>query len=384
MPVRAVVISEPGAIGVREFDMPEPEPGSAILRVHLSGICGTDKHTFRGESLQYAGTDHEHGIDYPLICGHEVVGTLERIGPHTQLRDAGDGSPLGPGDRVVVAANIECGECPPCRAGRPYFMCDRLEDYGNSLTLSRSPGLFGGWAEAMYLLPGTHLFRVPDDVPDEVAVLTEPMAVTHGLDSAAAMTASGGGFEPGCTVVLLGLGPLGLCHLIKARAMGAGHLVAIDRMPTRLNHARRFGAGLCLDAARTTAAERREAVLELTGGQGADVVIDCTGVGDVVAEAIELLRMGGTLIEPGAFVDMGETRINANRHLCMKSILVIGVAGEVLPAYPAALRLMSEERERMPLTEFVTHRLALDDCERAIDLSMSPDAMKVTFDPNAT
>ncbi len=383
MDVRAVVIEEPGRIAVRTFDLPTPGPGAATLRVHLAGICGTDKHTFRGESLQYAGTDHEHGIDYPLICGHEVVGTLEQLGPGTQLRDAADGTPLHAGDRVVIAANIECGECPPCRAGRPYFMCDRLEDYGNSLTLSRPPGLFGGWAEMMYLLPGTHLFRVPDDVPDEVAVLTEPMAVTHGLDSAAAMTASGGGFEPGCTVVLLGLGPLGLCHLIKARAMGAGRIVAIDRLPNRLAHAAKFGAGLCLDASLTNAAERRAAVLQLTGGQGADVVIDCTGVGDAVLEAIELLRMGGTLIEPGAFVDMGDTRINANRHLCMKSILVIGVAGEVLPAYPAALRLMSEQREHMPLTEFVTHQLALDDCAHAIDLSARDEAMKVVFDPRA-
>jgi len=379
--VRAVVIERPGTIGLRHFDLPSPARGCATLAVGLSGICGTDKHTFRGESLQYAGTDHEHSMDYPLICGHETVGRLSEIGPDTVLRDS-TGGELAVGDRVVVAANIECGTCAACLAGRPYFMCERLEDYGNSLTLSRAPGLFGGWSDGMYLLPGTHLFRVPDDLPDEVAVLTEPMAVTHGLDSAASMTASGGGFVPGCTVVVLGLGPLGLCHLIKAEVMGAGKLVACDLFADRLERARGFGADLTLDASATTAEERRAAVLELTDGIGADVVVDCTGVGDAVVEAIDLLRMGGTLIEPGAFVDMGETAINVNRHLCMKSILVIGVAGETLPAYSGALALMSRHLDRLPLRDVVSHRMPLEDAEAAMALSQRGDAMKVVFDPS--
>ena len=378
--VRAAVIEQPGRIGVRSFDVPEPQEGAAVLRVGLSGICGTDKHTFRGESLQYAGTPHEHGIDYPLICGHETVGVLEALGSGPAPLDW-EGRPLSVGDRVVVAANIECGECAACRAGRPYFMCSRLEDYGNSLTLRRAPGLFGGWAEAMYLLPGTHLFRVPDELPDEVAVLTEPMAVTHGLDSAMRMTETGGGFRPGDTVVVLGLGPLGLCHLVKAAMLGAGRLVAIDLLAPRLAQARAMGAELVLDATVTTQAERLEAVLALTGGEGADVVVDCTGVGDAVVEAIELLRMGGTLIEPGAFVDMGETTINANRHLCMKSILVLGIAGEVLPAYASALDLMVEHLDRLPLRGIVTHRMGLDRAAEAIELSQSAEAMKVVLDP---
>ena len=133
---------------------------------------------------------------------------------------------------------------------------------------------------------------------------------------------------------------------------------------------------------RPTVEERRAAVLELTDGIGADVVIDCTGVGDAVVEAIDLLRMGGTLIEPGAFVDMGETAINVNRHLCMKSILVIGVAGETLPAYSGALALMSRHLDRLPLRDVVSHRMPLEQAEAAMALSQRGDAMKVVFDPS--
>ena len=111
-------------------------------------------------------------------------------------------------------------------------MCERLEDYGNSLTLARAPGLWGGWAERMHLLPGSTLFRVPDEVPDEVAVLTEPMAVTHGLDEV---------MRGGETVVVLGCGPLGICHVLKAVLLGAERVFVTDLHPPRLALAEAIG-----------------------------------------------------------------------------------------------------------------------------------------------
>ena len=152
-----------------------------MLRLNLSGVCGTDKHTFRGETAQYAGTAHERRLSYPLICGHENVGVVEAVGGEVR---ADDGTPLRVGDRIVPGANVACGRCWYCLAGEPYYLCEHLEDYGNSLNVSRPPSLFGGWAELMYLLPGTPLFRVPPALEDELAVLTEPMAVTHGVEAA--------------------------------------------------------------------------------------------------------------------------------------------------------------------------------------------------------
>jgi L-iditol 2-dehydrogenase len=132
----------PGRLTLETFPYPEVEPGAVLMRVLYSGICGTDKHTFRGETKQYVGTPHEREITYPLICGHENVGVVVATGG--EVADS-EGIPLRPGDRIVPAANVPCGSCAPCRNAYPYYLCDHLEDYGNSLNCAAPPHLFGGW-----------------------------------------------------------------------------------------------------------------------------------------------------------------------------------------------------------------------------------------------
>src|SRR5260370_6059724 len=108
---RAAVMEGPGRLAVREFSVPDPEPGAVLMQVSLSGICGTDKHTFRGESKQYAGTPHERDISYPLICGHENVGVVAATGGDV-LHAAG--RVLPPGERIVPGA---AGPRRPCSYG---------------------------------------------------------------------------------------------------------------------------------------------------------------------------------------------------------------------------------------------------------------------------
>lgn len=230
--VLAAEMLSPGNIRVASFPLPEPGPGAVVLEIRCSGICGTDKHTWRGESLQYAGTPHERCAAYPLICGHENVGVIEAIGPGDPPLDQ-DGRPLEVGDRVVPAPNVVCGRCYYCVGGHPYYLCEHLHDYGNSLSCETPPYLFGGWAQRMYLLPGTRLFRVPDELPDELAALTELLAVTNGLDRARLLAQAGSGFGFGDTVAVLGAGPLGLMHLAKAELLGAGRLLAADPVAAR-------------------------------------------------------------------------------------------------------------------------------------------------------
>ncbi|TAL05481.1 MAG: hypothetical protein EPO00_12895, partial [Chloroflexota bacterium] len=295
----AAVMEAPGRIGLRELEVPEPEPGAVVIAIHLSGICGTDKHTFRGESRQYAGTPHERDLEYPLICGHENVGTVVSVGGRAY--DSG-GSELSVGDRVVPGANLPCGRCYYCVNDFPYYFCQALEDYGNSLNLSRPPGLFGGWSQYLYLLPGTPIFRVPDGLPDEVAVLTEVMAVTHGVDSALALLGAQGASRSGFSVAVLGVGPLGLCHLVKSRMLGAGFVAATDVLAGRLRQAHAFGVDLGLDAASTSADERVAAIRDATDGRGVDVALDCSGVPAAFTEALRMVRTGGVVVESGAFV----------------------------------------------------------------------------------
>ena len=374
----AAVMEGPGRLVVREFPVPEPEPGAVVIALHLSGICGTDKHTFRGESKQYAGTPHELDIEYPLICGHENVGTVVAMGG--PVFD-GSGAVLKEGDRVVPAANVPCGHCYYCLNSYPYYFCQHLEDYGNSLNCSRPPGLFGGWSQYMYLLPGTPIFRVPDELPDEVAVITEVMAVTHGVDTALAVLGLQGGSRSGFSVAVMGVGPLGLCHLVKSRLLGAGIVVATDVLSGRLQRAAEFGVDLALDASATDADQRSAAILDATHGRGVDVVLDCSGVPSPFVEALKVVRTGGVVVEAGAFVDMGPVQMNPNSDICTRNVAVLGIGGELATEYEPSMRLMAANLDRYPLTGITSHILPLDRAQEAVTLAQSGEAMKVALDP---
>jgi threonine dehydrogenase-like Zn-dependent dehydrogenase len=378
--VRAAVTERPGRITMQQFSRPEPEPGAVLMQVNFSGICGTDKHTFRGESKQYAGTPHERDLTYPLICGHENVGVVLATGG--EVCDS-EGRVLRPGDRIVPGANVPCGTCHFCRNNYPYYLCSGMEDYGNSLHCGRAPHLFGGWAECMYLLPGTPIFRVPDDLPDDVAVLTEIMAVTHGVEAALTLLGLMGGNRFGGSIAVLGVGPLGLCHLIKARLLGAGQLIATDKFDSRLRMAEAFGAGLTLNVDRTDADERLARVREATGGLGAEIVLSCSGVPQGFVEALRMVRVGGVVVEAGTFVDMGPVSINPNSDICTRNVSVIGIGGETATSYLPAMRLMAANLDRLPFDRIVSHRMPLRRAQEAVELAQTEAAMKVVIEPQA-
>jgi L-iditol 2-dehydrogenase len=376
---RAAVMEAPGRVAVREFPVSSPGPGAAVLKMSLSGICGTDKHTYRGESRQYVGTPHERDLTYPLICGHENVGIVVETGG--EVRDAA-GAVLRPGDRVVPGANVPCGRCYYCTGGYPYYFCQHLEDYGNSLHCSQPPHLLGGWAEYLCLLPRSRLFRVPDALPDEVAVLTEVMAVTHGVETAMTLLGLQGASPSGYTVAVLGVGPLGLCHLIKARLLGASTIIATDRLPGRLETAGTFGADLLLDVSQTDGPERAAAVAAATRGLGADLVIDCSGFPETFTEALRLVRTGGVVIEAGTFVDLGPVPVNPNSDICTRSVSVLGIGGEKASAYEPSMRMLAANLGRYPFGQIVTHRFGLGQLPEALAVAESGAAMQVVVDPS--
>ena len=378
---RAAVMVRPGLVEVREFDLLAPPAGSVLLRMNLSGICGTDKHTFRGESKQYAGTDHERDVIYPLICGHENVGTVVAV--NGEVYDSG-GRRVVEGDRVVPGANVACGNCYYCRNDYPYYMCTSLDDYGNSLHIGIAPHLLGGWAEYMYVLPGTPIFRVPEGLPDEIAVMTEVMAVTHGIEVAQAVLGMFGANKFGHSVAILGVGPLGMCHLAKAAMLGAEKLIATDLFDTRLGIAERFGASLTMNSATTTEAERIELAKEATDGLGPQIVIDCSGVTSTFTEALHMVRPGGVVIEAGTFVDMGPVEVNPNIDFCTRNVTVIGIGGETGAAYEPSLRLMDANQHRYPFLDIITHRAPLEYAQWGVETAQDASSLQVVIDPWAS
>jgi len=379
--VLAATLVEPGRYELREYPLPDPEPGCLLVRMQVSGICGTDKHTYQGYTTQYAGSGQSRQIQFPIIQGHENVGTVAAIGGTGRYTDF-EGIPLSIGDRVVVGPNVSCGTCYYCRHDFPHYMCENTTDYGNNLSAKNPPHLFGGWSQYLYVLPGSFVVRVPEDLPSEIAVLTEIMAVTAGLDRAKQISAfPNESFRFDDTVVVLGAGPLGICFVMKARMLGAGTVIAVDLSDYRLDFARRLGADHALNAACTSRTDRLEAIMALTHGRGADLVIECAGVPEAVAEALDLLRPGGLLVEAGNFSDLGDVAINPHRQLCSKNVRILGVGGEEAAAYAPSMRQMVRYMRHYPLAEFVTHRFALREVEAAMKQSIARDSMKVVIDP---
>ena len=168
-----------------------------------------------------------------------------------------------------------------------------------------------------------------------------------------------------------------------------GHELAqrvVAHVTHQLPHARSIGGGLfaadaAIDASTTAPAERLQAIRDLTHGRGADVVVECAGVPQVIPEAIEMLRLGGMLVEAGNFSDLGPVQINPHRHLCSKSVRIIGVGGEEAAAYGPSMRQLVRYMQHYPVREFVSHRYRLGDVDAAVRKSIAPDSMKVVIDP---
>lgn len=208
------------------------------------------------------------------------------------------------------------------------------------------------------------------------------MAVTVGLDRAKQMSVfSSEAFLFDDTVVVHGVGPLGMCFLMKARMLGAGNIIAVDLSDYRLQFARRLGADHVINAAKTTLAERMEFVRSLTHGRGSDLVIGTAGVPQAVPEALDMMRLGGLLVEAGNVSDLGEVPISPHRHICGKSARILGVGGEEPAACGSSMRQMARYMKNYPLHEFVSHRFPLRDVEAAVHKSVASDSMKVAMAP---
>ncbi|MBN1399564.1 MAG: zinc-binding dehydrogenase [Anaerolineae bacterium] len=379
---RAAVMVCPGRIEIQEFPLPEVEHGAILLRVEMCGICGTDKHTWRGETKQYAGTPAESDTPYPIIPGHEIIGEVVEVNDRAGPRLDFDGEPVRVGDRLALCPDVVCGTCYACRHTFAYPWCENLKGYGNAFTCAEPPHLMGGWAEYLYVLPNAFVYHVPEALPTKVAVMAELMAVSYNLDKLKEFsTLSGEGLATGDTVVIQGAGPMGICHIIKARMLGAGDIIATDLSDDRLFLAEAFGADHTLNVAETTEQDRIAFVRALTHGRGADVVVECVGKAEVLVEGLEMLRKGGTYVEAGNFVETGSVAISPHRHLCAKNVRLIGMTNHPFTGYTPSLQMMQRTAHLFPYDRFVTHVYPLAQTEEALLRSMQPDTLKVVIAP---
>lgn len=382
--VKAAVMVKPGEIRIREFPYPEIHDNDALIRMEMSGICGTDKHNYKGETSLGMGPSGGYRTPFPIIPGHENVGVIEEIGEKAAKKLEVDGKILRKGDRVFPVNDVLCGECYWCRTTFGYQYCPNWYCYG-LISCEKPPHLFGGWSEFMYLVPEVSLFKVPDGVPPEVAVLTEPVMVAYGSfnKAMAPFPMAREGFGQGDTVVVQGAGPLGMSHVIVARLFGAGEIIAVEPKTPQSEH--RLKIAKELGATRTVnipeAEERVEEIMRLTDGLGADLIIEATGAPRAIPEGLDMLRRGGTYLVAGTFVDVGDVEINPWKHILTKQARILGVSGWPIPRSSRVLKLFEQYSNVIPFEKMVTHKFKVEQAKEAIETSIVGNAVKVVITP---
>jgi L-iditol 2-dehydrogenase len=372
----------PGKLELQEFPYPrELEPGALIVKIEMSGICGTDKHAYDGETTLYGGTESEQDMIYPHIPGHENSAiVVEMNGKGRDIEYSG--KELQIGDRITHCPNVICGRCWYCRRIHSFPFCANHQGIGMTYSSEVYPYIIGGWGEYMYLPPKTWVYRSNEALTIEENALSEIFVVSSLLDRAKMYSSvEARGFNFGDTVAVQGLGAIGMTMIAKARMIGAGNIIALDSKKSNLELAKEFGADICIDISQYKDDELVEIIRGYTEGRGADVAVECAGRPEVVDIGLKILRRGGTYCETGNFADTGCVNLNIHRHFSAKNVLFIGNTNHPHDMYYVHHEMMIRHRHEYPWHKLITHRFSLDDYDKAIKAAYSPEALKVEFVP---
>jgi D-arabinose 1-dehydrogenase-like Zn-dependent alcohol dehydrogenase len=337
---------------LRDLPIPEVEPDAALVRISLANICGSDLHTWRGEFSSPSG-----GTPAGFVTGHEGTGRIAALGRNVTTDSLG--RPLREGDRVVFTYFFGCGRCAICLEGMPNACPNRFSRFGPR-SADRPPYFTGTYAEYYYLRPGHHAFKVPDELSDEVVAPANCALsqVIHGLRQ--------GGLRFGDAVVLQGAGGLGLNAAAVAKDMGAGVVIAVDRIAARLEMARRFGADAVVDASQLATPEERVARVKLlSGGLGAHVVVDLVGSPAVIPEGLEMLRPGGTYVEIGC-IHPSPVQLDASR-LVWGNRRLVAMTHYDPWVLPRALDFLLRTQATYPFDRLLSHKYPLDQINQAFE-----------------
>ena len=346
--IRVATFDGPGASPViREVARPRVSGKAALVKFGACGVSATD--------VQILEWHWPTPLPWPLTLGHEIAGVITEIG--AELTEDYMGNKLKAGSKILIPSLMPCGRCYTCTHDpRHANRCLTPTCYGRAFGFDKLPHLWGGFAEMGYvdrdMLPGTRLYKLPDDMPLWLATLVEPLTTCIRAWKRAQDI---GQFTVGDTVVIQGSGPIGILAIVAAREMGAGRVIIIGTPEEpRLRLCRQFGAEATIDIAQhPTPDERIEVVRETVGGSGADVVMDCTGDPSAGPEGVEMLRDGGSYVEMGQFADAGAIATNWHR-FCAKDITILGSWAYAADDVAIGIRLLDRVRGRYPFARMQT------------------------------
>ena len=344
--MRAVTFQASGE--VRVDDKPEPELVSgdqAIVAVEATGVCGSDLHIYHGRVQIAPG----------FTLGHEFVGTVLAAGENVTR--------VAEGDRVLGCYCSACGECFFCRRG-DFHKCDKGRVFGHGEVLG---DLQGAQADQV-LVPNADLTlrKVPDGMTTDAALFAGDVMGTgyHAVHES--------GLEQGATLAVLGLGPVGLCAVQAATALGAGQVIAVDSVADRLEMAKSFGA----TPLHLTDDDVRGEVKKLTEGRGSDVTVDAVGHHDAFDMACRLTRKAGTVFAIGVYAERMEVHMGV---VWIKALTVRTGHANVIGHVDAVLDLM--QAGKVDPTPLVTHHMKLDEAEDAYAVYDRREALKIVMEP---
>lgn len=367
--VLAAVRTAPATTELRQFVMPQLDADSALLKVEVAGICGTDVKLYKNPPTTRA-------TQGPVIMGHENVGVIAEAGKRFKARHA-----LQEGDRVFVEHYVACFTCEWCRIGE-YRHCEATDWRTNDdarrfgYTSADNPGtLWGGFSEYMFLPWNAVLHKIPDTLTAEEAGLVMPLS--NGIEWA--LLTAGVGYND--TVLIQGPGQQGLAQLVAARQAGASQIIVsgTTRDRARFELARELGADDVVDV---LTENPREKIMDLTGGRGVDHVLDCTsraGTAPVLLGVDVLKRREGTLLIQGELAAFPDFPVKL---ITEKAITIRSARGHSFNACELAVAQLASHR--YPLEKLATHRYGIDQVDHALRVlagETDEDAIHVSMMP---
>src|ERR1700726_2754847 len=322
--IRVSVFAGPSAAPeIRSVPWPAIPKRAALIKIGACGVCGTDLHILKGHWPKQ--------LPWPFTLGHELGGVLVEVG--SEFTEDFMSKPLKVGSKVMIPPLMPCGRCYYCiHYPESANKCLTPVYYGRYLGFDKAPHLWGGWAEYVYvdldMLPGTKIYRLPDDMPLRLGALSEPLTSCIRAFNRAVRA---GGFTWGDTVVIQGSGPIG--------------------------------------------------ILAVAGGFGADLVMDCSGHPSAGPEGLEFLRDGGTYVEMGQFTDAGSIMTSWHR-ICTKDANVLGSWGFTANDLPLGVDMLYRTRDKYPWLDMQTlYPFSEDGISRAVADAMAMKTVKSTIAP---
>jgi 5-exo-hydroxycamphor dehydrogenase len=360
---RAVLVKPNQPIEVWDRPIRSPGAGEALLRVQFAGVCGTDVHLWRGE----------FPLPGPVVLGHEGVATVEELGDGVTADYAG--VPVKRGDRVYWVPLHPCHRCYDCTVERQFTQCDHALA---ALFRDASEPPSACYTELAWLPAGMAFYRIPDDTPSE-AVIAFGCAMPTMLMGLERL----GGIAVNQTVAVQGCGPVGLAATLLARASGAREVIVLGAPRRRLEMAKRLGATATIDLDEVKAADERVGrVRELTGGRGAEVVIEAAGAVGAFAEGIQIAAKGGRYLIVGLWSAPGTVPVEP-RYLNNMNLRIIGTALFEARHVHGAIRVARRHHRELPMAEAVTHRFPLAESHKALEAVAALQSVKAVVLPAA-